>query len=38
MAAAYPIYEAMGCKNVKSTRIGCVSDGAAKCESVVIWG
>jgi hypothetical protein len=38
MAAAYPIYEAMGCKNVRCTRIGCVSDGAGKCECVVTWG
>jgi hypothetical protein len=37
MAAAKPIYDAMGCKNVRYQRLGCISRGAAKCQLEVSW-
>lgn len=37
MASALPIYDAMGCTNVRYERRRCVSDGAADCENVVRW-
>jgi hypothetical protein len=37
MAAGTPIYEAMGCKDVVSRRVGCVSDGAPRCENIMTW-
>jgi hypothetical protein len=35
MAAARAIYIAMGCRDVRLERLGCVSDGARYCENVV---
>lgn len=37
MASAGPIYGAMGCKSTKYTRLGCISEGAQRCQSVVVW-
>ena len=37
MAAGKPIYEAMGCKDVVVRRLGCISDAAKACESIVSW-
>lgn len=37
MASARPIYAAMGCKETRYTRIACVSEGAARCQAVVVW-
>jgi hypothetical protein len=36
-AAGPAIYGAMGCKDVVSRRVGCVSEGAARCESLITW-
>jgi hypothetical protein len=38
MAATVPIYEAMGCQDVRYRQLACVSDGAAACESLVRIG
>lgn len=35
--AAVPIYEAMGCRDVRCERIACVSDDAPQCEWLVRW-
>jgi hypothetical protein len=37
MASSLALYGAMGCREVKYERIGCVSDGASHCENVVRW-
>jgi hypothetical protein len=35
--AAVPIYEAMGCRDVRCERIACVGEGAVQCEWLVHW-
>lgn len=37
MASSLPIYEAMGCRDVRYAIQGCVSRGAPHCENVVRW-
>lgn len=36
-AAAVPIYQALGCKDVRCERIACISEGAPDCEWLVHW-
>jgi hypothetical protein len=36
-AATIPIYEAMGCRNVRCEVIACVSDGSPNCAWIVHW-
>ena len=36
-ASGKPIYEAMGCTDVRAETIACVSKGAAHCEFIVHW-
>lgn len=37
MAAAVPIYQAVGCTNVRWTRLACVDHGKPMCEMLVRW-
>ena len=37
MAAAFAIYETMGCEGVEVQRLGCISDGDACCENLITW-
>jgi hypothetical protein len=37
MASSLTIYGAMGCKDVKYERIGCVSERGTNCENIVRW-
>jgi hypothetical protein len=37
MASSLPIFEAMGCKNVRYERQACVSEGAPDCRNLVQW-
>lgn len=36
-AAGYPIYTAMGCRDVEVERLGCISEGASVCEVRITW-
>lgn len=36
-ASGKPIYTAMGCKDVVVRRIGCVSEGASRCQNTISW-
>jgi hypothetical protein len=36
-SAGYAIYGAMGCHGVRVSRLGCVSEGAATCETQITW-
>lgn len=37
MSATVPIYRAMGCPNVRWTKVSCIQDGATACAMVVRW-
>jgi hypothetical protein len=37
MASSVPIFEAMGCKNVRYQRQSCISEGAPNCKNLVRW-
>ncbi|HEY6559107.1 MAG TPA: hypothetical protein VI072_17605 [Polyangiaceae bacterium] len=37
MATALALYTAMGCRDVRYRRLGCISDGAEACDSVISW-
>jgi hypothetical protein len=37
MATSLTLYTTMGCRDVRYRRLGCISDGAEACDSVITW-